>query len=162
MVGGMGAYPTRTGGGGGGGGGGMPMRSHGGHGHYHHSSHHSSHHALVPGGGGAGGSSHHHHHHRRSRHGRHGRPQKHYDSSSMSSSSGSDSDSDADANFHKYQRTKWKEDLRSIQPINGGKSSSGGVLDRFGRRDLGRCIFMSCTDRWGLLACPRLTYFTTN
>jgi hypothetical protein len=38
------------------------------------------------------------------------------------------------------QRTKWKEDLRSIQPINGGNSSGGGVLDRFGKRDLGRCV----------------------
>ena len=42
------------------------------------------------------------------------------------------------------QRTKWKEDLRSIQPINGGNNSSGGVLDRFGNRDISRCVLAPC------------------
>jgi hypothetical protein len=51
------------------------------------------------------------------------------------SSSGCDS---SDREFVRYQRTKHKEDLDSIQPIN---ARHGSIMDRYDRRDL---------KRWGL------------
>ena len=95
------------------------------------------------GSGGGGG-------HRSGRRSRHGRRQRHYDSSSMSSGSSNASDS-SDAEFQRYQRTKFKEDLDAIQPINGetittkrgnSGSNTGGILDRYGKRDLSRADAM--------------------
>jgi hypothetical protein len=54
--------------------------------------------------------------------------------------SGGDDSSGSDAEFRRYQRSKWKEDLQSVQPINGTRHRGRAVLDRYSRRDLNRWV----------------------